>query len=315
MGWLKNLWEEYKADKNRLPIGISFASAVISFVGTLVVIAGLIWGVYWARAQDDKADARESAQEEKADARAIAQEKKDADRTIAYETQIARFVGEFNNQIKRLVSEQKQQIGELQKTHKADIETLTEEYAKIVSEEISDLETEMSSSVERNDEMVLDETDRKILASHASDKNVEQAHEDAYKKALDEGREGGYIFEINQALGGLGYGVFRTDEFWVKVGSLLTDEEKEDIDLCFDLYFKSKEKSAKRKDGFADPNTQQEIFFFLLAESGIGRITEPPKRQISYWASYREQKIEVLSPYAKLSAVIGRIGDNMSSYE
>ena len=287
MGFFKDLWEDFKTDENRLSIGISFSSMVISLVVALVVIAGFVWGIWWSRAQEKKAGDRATAQATKDDARTKS----------------------FENQVNRL-----------QDIHKASIEKLGKEYAKIVSGEISDLETEMSSFVERSDEMVLDEKDRKTLASHASDKNVEQAREDAYKKALDEGVEGYYIFEINQAAGRFGHGVFMTDSTWCRgdpvkgSSSLLTEEEKEYIDPLLDSYFKE-EKSGKRKDGFADPNTQKEIFFFLLAESGIGRITEPPKRQISYWASYREQKIEVLSPYAKLGAVIGHIGDKMRSYE
>lgn len=166
--------------------------------------------------------------------------------------------------------------------------------------------------------MVLDETVRRIVASH---ENIERGREDAYKKALDEGSEGYYIFEINQAPGGAGSGVFVTCDDWRPgeadakgSSSLLTRKEKESVDSCLDSYFESGD-NEKRKDGFPNKEMQREIFFFLLAKSDIGRITEPPKRQIPWWTSYREKKIEVLTPSAKLGAVIGHIGDKITHYE
>lgn len=282
MGFFKDLLEEFRGNTNRLSVGISFGSMAISLVVAMVVIAGSI---------------SSCAQNKKNEKRAIAQDKKDDARTISFENQVDR----------------------LQEIHKTSIEELGKEYAKIVSREISGVETRMNSFVERNDEMVLDETDRKTIAGHASDKNVEQAREDAYKKALDEGFEGGYIFQINQTPGGFGHRVFVTENTWWRgdpvkgSSSLLTGEEKDNIDPLLNSYLE--EKSGKRKDGFADPNMQKEIFFFLLAKSGMGRITESPERRILNWASYREKEIEVLSPYAKLGAVIGHIGDKMTNYE
>lgn len=213
---------------------------------------------------------------------------------------------------------QEKRIERLEQNHEENITKLTKEYAKIVSGEISGLETRMNSFVERNDGMVLDETVRRIVASHG---NIEKRRDDAFKKALDEGSNGGYIFEINQTPGRSGSGVFVTHYIWRPgwadnegSSSLLTDEEKKSIDLCLDSYFE-KEKNEKRKDGFANKDTQRELFHFVLGESIVGDLTEPPEREIKYWTSYREERIKVLTTFAKLGAVIGHIGDKITNYE
>ncbi len=285
MGFFRDLLEDFKTDKNRLSIGISFSSMVISFVVALVVIAGFVWGIWWARAQEKKADDRAAVQATNDDARTKS----------------------FENQVDRL-----------QDIHKVSIEKLGKEYAKVVSAERSDLETEMRSFVERSDETVLDETVRRIVASHG---NIERARKDIYEKAVDEGLEGRYIFQLNQVPAGFGSGVFRTHHLCL-LGSpedegsgssfLLTKEEKESINSYVDSYLE-KEENEKGKGGFADKSTQKEIFFVLLAQSSIGRITESPELLMPNWNSPGE--IEVLSPYAKLGAVIGHIGDKMRSYE
>jgi hypothetical protein len=90
----------------------------------------------------------------------------------------------------------------------------------------------------------------------------------------------------------------------------LTSEEKKYINKHYELYF-LKVMNGKRKNALADPKTQQEIFFFLLTESRLGRIMDPPNWQFSERTSYDEQKIVVLTPFEKLGVVIGHIGDKI----
>lgn len=304
MGRIRDLWNGLDTHGSRI-------SVVISFFVAVAVIAGSILGGWWAIAKDKKDENREIARDRKDEARATAQDKKADARAIALEEQI-------NRHINRLVSEQDQDILQLEQSHTANTEELTEKYRG----EISDLNEEMKRFVERNEGMVLDETVRRIVASHG---NIERAFEDAYEKALDEGSEGGYIFEINQVPGGAGSGVFVTEFDWrpgegdVRGSSdLLTIEEKKNIELCFKPHFE-KVKREKRKYEFVNKSTQEEMFWFLLreSESDIGCITEPLKRQIPRWTSYpyREKRIEVLTPSAKLGAIIGHIGDTITQYE
>lgn len=207
----------------------------------------------------------------------------------------------------------KEKIDLLVSEHKKEVDQIMAKHDTFVSREISDLNKNTKRVVKRNGEMVLGETVRMIVASH---RNIDRALEDAYEQAIDEGEAGGYIFEINQASGGIGSGVFVTELYWRSdEGStkLLTAKEKADIKLYLNPYFE-KVKREKAEDEFVSESTQEDIFWFLLRESGIGCITEPLEYRIPRQTAYHEKKIEVLTPAAKLGAVIGHIGDKFDPY-
>ena len=258
----------------------SFVDKHHGSITVLVVIATLCWTVWWSLNQDKKGDARTNAYEKQTD---------------------------------RLVSEQDQDIRQLIQVQEGNTMKLTENYTKIVSGKISDLEANMIRLVSRNVEMLSGETVRKIIASH---ENIQRGRDDTYKKALDEASEEGYIFEINQTPDKPSF--FVTGDNWKpgeadKKGSssLLTIKEKADIDACLKSYFE-KEKTEKRKDGFANKDTQKEIFSFLLRESNIGCLIISPVCEITYRTPYHTEKTELLTPFGKLGAVIGHIGDKIT---
>lgn len=298
MKFIRDLWQEYKDDKNRISIGINF-------VAVLVVIAGFTWGVYWASAQEKKAEERAIAQEKKADDRAIVHEKKDADRAITYE-----------KHIDRLVSEQRQQTAKLEENQKANSEQLGRKYDQIVSRKVSAAEAKANGYAERNDEVVLAEAVRRIIASHG---NGDRAISDGYKKAIDAGRAACYIYAINDTPDEFGSNFFMT-QLDYRPGSgymrgssdLLTIREKNNINLCIKSYLEELE-SAKPNKELIDRAVQQETCWFLLQheKSGIGSVIEPLDLEVGRLTSYGK-KIEVMEPYAKVGAIVGYIGDELS---
>lgn len=201
-------------------------------------------------------------------------------------------------------------------SQKADIKDLTKEYSDIVSREISGLKTEMNSFVKRNDEIVLDEMARRNIAGHA---NFNRAIADVYFRALDESCKAGYIFEINQVAGGVGKGVFVTDEIWkhgkgVDKGDsyLLTHQEKASVGARVEAYL-AEAKNAGQGGGFLMKDIQEKVSYLVLRGSAVSDITRSLEHEIPYRTLYDEEKTEVLTPFAKMGAVIGYIGDRLKS--
>jgi len=288
------LWEKIKWIVNR--IGMKFKS-LGGFLdehhgptSAFVLIVTLLWVILWSFYQDRKADALYGL---------VIEQGKNIRLLIRSERRNTTKQIENNTNI---VSEK---ISALETNQKANTKELTEEYAKIVSEKISDLNAKMTG-----------ETVRMIIASH---ENIQRARDDTYKKAIDEACKAGYIYETNQEPDEDGICIFKTGYNWKsgqedEKGStlLLTTKEKGNINECLENYFK-KEKTEKLKDGFANTDTQKKIFSFLLRKSNIGCLIISPVYEIQYWTPYREEKTRLLTPFAKLGAVIGHIGDKITN--
>lgn len=303
------LWEKLK----------SLGRFLVKHEETSVLIVTLLWVIFWSFYQNWKGNEQTQQINELAK---------------THDQDIERVLNEQDQDIERLIKIQKANTEELTKNYiqivsgmisnleanqKANTEELTENYSEIVSGKISDLEANMIRLVSRNVEMLSGETVRKIIASH---ENIQRASDDTYKKAIDEACKAGYLYETNQEPGEAGVCIFKTGENW-KFGQqedeelssfLLTIEEKNDIRDCLESYFE-KEETEKLKDGFANTDTQKKIFSFLLRESNIGSLIISPVCEIPYWTPYREVKTKHLTPFAKLGAVIGHIGDTMTNYE
>ncbi len=268
---------------------------------TCVLIVTLLWVIWWSFYQDRKGDELAAHVNE-----LVSEQGKNIRRLIKIQKA---NIEELTENYTKIVSEK---IFDIETNQKTNTKKLTEEYAKIVSEEISDLDAKMISIVSRNIEMTSGEAVRKIIASH---ENIQRARDDIYTKALDEACKAGYIYEKNQVPDEAGFRVFITGENWKpgeeddEKGSslLLTTEEKKDIGTCLDSYF-GKEKSG---DELIDMDRQKKIFQFLLQKAKIGSIVQSPTCEITYRTLYNEKKTELLMPLAKLGAVIGHIGDEL----